>query len=212
MKFCKNGMDKRSDRDDTLPRRVSEIRFFCVVEECGEQILKGHCRNSDKSFICAVAGTSETGICGQMLRCSWSIGSSQAGLDQGLRVIFTKETLGIFQKKCSLGRKDLRRCKVHRTLAMLLPSDIRRKSDWEGRSFIEYYQGKDTCMQKIKEGIAEDGAEHRFWRSGSCWWCLSGWVRQRWSRYIWLSAPCFPEGYQGKKDLNYFIKGYHLLF
>lgn len=27
---------------------------------------------------------------------------------------------------------------------------------------MEYYQGKDTCMQKIEEGIAERGAEHRF--------------------------------------------------
>lgn len=48
MKFCKNRMDKKSDREYILPRKVSEIHFFCVVEKYREQTLKGHCRDSDR--------------------------------------------------------------------------------------------------------------------------------------------------------------------
>lgn len=58
-------MDKRSDRDDILPRRVSEIHFFHVVEECGEQTLKGHCRDSDRVLSVQWLGHQEQGFVGR---------------------------------------------------------------------------------------------------------------------------------------------------
>lgn len=67
---------------------------------------------------------------------------------------------------------------------------------------MEYYQGKDTCMQKIEEGIAERGAEHRFEDREVAG---DGWVGE-WVEIYLVQCTMFPCRLLGQERIKLFHK------